>query len=214
MSITRGVCSAVVGILLIASAVAAAEPEPQWTVLFDGTNLDAWDPDSRSPPSEWEVKDGVLSTRENGDGWLKSRKLFRDFELRLEFRMSPKANSGVFLRADGFTPHIEGLEVQLLDDQAFPEVPVKTACGALMLESGPRERASKKADEWQTLYIKCHGPKVTVKLNGTLVIEEDLSLNPDRAKAHPGRSSVRGHVGLQNRGERGDFRKIEVRELQ
>jgi hypothetical protein len=189
------------------------DPEPEWTSLFDGTTLEAWDPLSTSAPEEWEVKDGILSTRPSGNGWLKSRQEFADFEVRLEFRMSPKANSGLFVRADGFIPHVQGLEVQLLDDEAFPNGPIGSACGALMLESGPRERASRKAGEWQTLYVKCQGPHVTIKLNDKLVIEEDFSLNTDREKAHPGRKVDKGRIGLQNRGELVEFRKIEVREL-
>jgi hypothetical protein len=192
---------------------ALAEAGTEWQTLFEGSNLNAWNPKSSSPPDEWTVNDGILSTRPTGDGWLKSQEVFSDFELRLEFRLSPKANSGVFLRADGSTPHVSGLEVQLLDDAAFPDGPNSRANGALMLESGPKVRASKKAGEWQSLLVKCEGPKVTVKLNDQLVIEEDFTLNPDREAEHPGRKSTQGHIGLQNRGEKVEFRRIEIRKL-
>jgi len=192
--------------------VSAADTE--WLALFDGTNLDAWDADSSSPPDEWELKDGILSTKKTGGGWLQTRKTFKNFELLVEFRMSAGANSGIFLRAEGSTPHVDGLEVQLLDDDAFPDGAKTSSCGALMLECAPRERASLKAGEWQVIRIKCVGNKIAVKLNDKLIVNEDLSLNPERAEAHPGRDSVAGRIGLQNRGERVDFRKIEVKEYE
>lgn len=193
----------------------AAKPRSngQWTSLLDGENLDAWDVESTSPPDEWTVQNGILSTTPSGDGWLKSNDVYDDFELRLEFRMSKEANSGVFLRADGYTPHVEGLEVQLLDNDAFPDLPNSKTNGALMLESGPRKRVSKKAGEWQTLFVKCQGSKITIKIDDQVVVEEDLSAHKDREADHPGRKSKSGHIGLQNRGEKVDFRKIEIREL-
>ena len=97
------------------------------------------------------MKGGVLSTLESSGGWLKTRDTFGDFELRLQFRLAAKANSGVFLRADGSTPHVEGLEIQLLDDAAFPGTAPERRCGALMLESAPRKEAALAAGRWQSL---------------------------------------------------------------
>jgi hypothetical protein len=194
-------------------AVDGAEAEKEWTALFDGKDLTAWDPNSISRFDEWVIKEDVLSTNRSGSGWLKTLKEYDDFELRLEFRMSAGSNSGVFLRADGGTPHVYGLEVQLLDDGTAASPPNSNSCGALLLESGPKVAASKKAGEWQSLYVRCEGPKVTVKLNDRLIINEDLKENTEREAAHPGRKSHRGKIGLQHRGEIVDFRKIEVRSL-
>ena len=46
----------------------------------------------------WAVSRGII-LGSGGDGWLRSEKTHADFLLRLEFRNSPKGNSGVFLRA-------------------------------------------------------------------------------------------------------------------
>lgn len=191
---------------------AGAERADGWLPIFDGKSFAGWDPESSSPPDEWEARDGVLSTGPAIGGWLRTVKEYDDFELRLEFRLSPESNSGVFLRASGDTPHIDALEVQLLDDAEAPG-PIERANGALLLESGPNPRASKKAGEWQTLFIRCQGPKVQVTLNGKLVVDEDLSKNQDREAAHPGRTKRKGRIGLQNRGELVSFRKLEIREL-
>jgi hypothetical protein len=200
-------------LVLFGLASAEEKKEPDWTPLFNGKDFAGWDKESTSGFDEWRIADGILSTTKLGNGWLRTEKEFGDFELRLEFPLSARANSGVFLRADGLTPHVDGLEVQLLDDAGFPNGPERSACGALMLESGPTKTVSKKAGEWQTLQIRCEGPKVAVRLNGTLVVDEDLSKNTDREEAHPGRKSKSGSIGLQNRGELIDFRKIEVRTL-
>ena len=75
--------------------------------LFDGKDLDGWvaegvkeftGPDGRVQPV-WSVRDGLLVCDGRGFGFLRyDRREFADFVFHVEFRMSPKCNSGLGVR--------------------------------------------------------------------------------------------------------------------
>jgi hypothetical protein len=60
----------------------------------------------------------------------------------------------------------------------------------------------------------CKGPKVTIELNGTQIIDADLdTLKGKHAKKHPGLLRRSGHLGVQSHDGRVEFRNLLVREL-
>jgi hypothetical protein len=85
-----------VSALLLASSDKAESDGPRWISLFDGRSLSGW---TAEQTAKWRVADEYIVGDAGGDGWLRSRRRFRDFTLKLAFRNSPKGNSGVFLRA-------------------------------------------------------------------------------------------------------------------
>src|SRR3990172_9285531 len=68
------------------------------------------------PEGAWRFEDGVLYTKGEGNGWLATNRQYDNLALWVEFRVSPGANSGIFLRAplEG-DPAYTGLEIQILD---------------------------------------------------------------------------------------------------
>ena len=88
-----------------------------WKPLFDGRSLAGWT--VAGEPDRYRAADGVLSFLARGAGGeLRTERDFRDFRLRLDFRIARMANSGLFLRAarDGSNPAFSGCEVQILYD--------------------------------------------------------------------------------------------------
>jgi hypothetical protein len=167
------------------------------------------------PEDSWQVlEDGILATTGEGGGWLSTDREYADFELKLEFRVPPDGNSGVFLRAprEGL-PHIEGMEIQVLDDYAEIHKDLKAYqyCGSLYGVVAASPRASKPAGQWQSLHVVCRGQRVQVTLNGTRVVDADLSAHADKAKDHPGIARTKGYIGLQNHGTRVEYRKIRIK---
>src|ERR1035437_3384558 len=72
-----------------------------WKLLFDGSTLKGWEahPASATDPAAtaWGVADGAIFCEGNLRGWLGTADTFSDFNLKIEFRLGAKANSGVFL---------------------------------------------------------------------------------------------------------------------
>src|SRR5262245_42837137 len=110
--------------LLLASASAAtAQSTAGFTPLFNGKNLDGWKPTGKA--DVWGAENGILYVVGGGGGWLITDKEFKNFELRLEYKMPKKGNSGVGLRTPapgdqpkgkGWDPAYVGMEIQLIDE--------------------------------------------------------------------------------------------------
>jgi hypothetical protein len=87
------ICS--IGLLVAPpSRDAAAQAEAGWITLFDGKNLDNWSPIGTAT---WKLEDGAL-VADNGNGFMVSKNDYKDFQLRVEFWIEDKTNSGVFIR--------------------------------------------------------------------------------------------------------------------
>ena len=97
-------------------------------MLFSGSDLDAFE----FAPNSWEIEsDGSMvcrmekiidkqgKERIKGMGYIWTKKDFQDFELKVEYKLSEGANSGIFYRTDKDNPVQGGLEIQLMDNEGF-----------------------------------------------------------------------------------------------
>jgi hypothetical protein len=67
----------------------------RWASLFDGKSLNGWHPEN---DAKWIAVSGALVSDQSGDGWLRSDKTYTNFVLKLQYRNSPKGNSGLKYR--------------------------------------------------------------------------------------------------------------------
>ena len=110
--------SAIIGALFVAAAALAGAQQASsqdWTVLFDGKNLDHF---NKIGDANWRIEDGSV-VADKGNGFLVSRDAYGDFQLRAEFWVGPDANSGIFIRAtdpDKVTA-TNAYEVNIWDDR-------------------------------------------------------------------------------------------------
>ena len=215
-------------ILPIASACApanGAERVQEWRVLFDGRSLRGWQ-GHRTPgvlPEGWAIEDGAL-TRVGGGGDLVTVDQFANFELEFEWRVPRGGNSGVFYRID---PEVEvtymsAPEYQVLDDAVHADgrSRLTSAGSAYGLYPAP-EGHTRPVGEWNTGRIVVNGALVEHWLNGTRMVAYELwspdweaKVKASKFNAWPryGRAT-RGHVGVQDHGDRVSFRNIRIREL-
>lgn len=197
------------------------EQKDGWKRLFNGKDLNGWtimgDPDS------WSVEDGTLYCKGKGGGMIYADGIYKNFELKLDFKLTPKANSGVFFRVwDKNDPVQTGIEVQILDSYGV-EKPSRHDCGAIYDIQAPSENAVKPPGEWNSYHILCKDTHLTVYLNGKKVNEVDLSKwtepyrNPDGTPnkfKYPYKQMTRpGYIALQNHGNPLWFRNIKVKPL-
>lgn len=161
----------------LSSPRAGAVPPAGAVVLFDGSDVDAW-----------EVMPGIVTDggalRVNGN-YLSSRKRFGDARIHVEFwiRHTPwlggqmRGNSGIYIQGR--------YELQILDSWLVP--PAESGCGAMYSVAPPNADACLPAGVWQTFDIVFRGPRfddggrktrnarITVALNG-IEIHKDLPL--------------------------------------
>jgi hypothetical protein len=203
-------------VVALAAPLALADDDG-FTPLFDGKSTAGWTVVGARPDG-WSVADGVLSTDKPGAGWLCTDKTYGDFVLKLEFRVPKGGNSGVFLRSPRQgDPAYTGMEIQILDDDAdiYKDLKPFQYCGSLYGIEATKRGHTKPAGEWNAMEIAAEGRKITVKLNGTTVVDTNLDDHKDAEKSHPGMLRTEGHIGLQglhSRGEAVQFRNSRIKE--
>lgn len=147
--------------------------------------------------AHWKVENGALVFDGKGDS-LCTAKDYADFEMLVDWRILPRGDSGIYLRGSP--------QVQIWDNPA--------GSGGLYNNeknpSKPAQVADQPVGEWNRFRILMQGDKVTVFLNGQLVVhnvtmenywERDQPIYPT------------GQIELQNHGNTLWFKNIYIREL-
>jgi hypothetical protein len=98
----------------------AKEKKAGWILLFDGKSLDDWMA-ADGQPSKRPPEDGSINPHKAGYYMLVHKKMWENFILSLDFKITPKCNSGVFVRTfplekiNGQDVGMNGIEMQILD---------------------------------------------------------------------------------------------------
>jgi hypothetical protein len=187
--------------------------------LCNGKDLTGWKNYEPKKDGVWVVEKDMIVCLGEGGGWLGTEKDYADFVLRLEFRLSPGGNSGVYLRAPekGWISRV-GMEIQILDDahKDYEKVQRWQNTGAIYHVVAPTELAGKPAGEWNAMEIRAEKRQVAVTLNGKKVVDADLdeSLKDEKiAQEHPGLKRTAGKIGLQSHTGRVEFRNLRLTEI-
>jgi hypothetical protein len=214
---------ATVAAVLLACSSAFGQPTDKekaqgFVPLFSGKDLEGWSQfDSKA--DVWSAANGMIICNGKGGGWLGTLREYDNFVLRLEYKLSPGGNSGVYIRAPQ-TGHISrvGMEIQLLDDNhpRYAKLDFYQYTGSIYHVVAPRRRSGKPAGQWNTLEIRAEGRRVVVVLNGATVVDADLDrclLDPAVAREHPGLKRTTGRIGLQSHTDRVEFRNLRIKVL-
>ena len=210
-------------------------------MLFDGKSTAAWRSvrSDQFPRTGWEVKDGLLSVTEHGGeeggnaGDIISRRTYTNFELSMDFRVTPGANSGILYFVDpSLTPGHEGrgtlpgFEYQILDDALHPDAKKgqngdRTVSSLYDLIPAAANKPIRPVGEWNTARIIVRGAHGEHWLNGVKVLEYDRNspafrqaVAESKFHVYPGFGEASGgYLLLQDHGFPVSFRNIKIREL-
>jgi len=207
--------------------------EKGFTRLFNGKDFTGWVYGRRANGAEnksgkgYQIEDGVIySTTEDG-GNLYTEKEYSDFVFRFEFKLTENANNGIGIRAPlvGDAAYA-GIEIQVLDDggSKYTKLQPFQYHGSIYGMIPPKRGFQKPVGEWNTEEITAQGRRITVKLNGTTIVDGNLDDVKDEAvlKAHRdlskpegsrGIANTKGHIGFLGHGARVEFRNIRIKEL-
>ena len=152
-------------LLVVTFAFVAAAQTQGWTPVFDGKTLNAFDPIG---DANWRVADGAIQADGGKGGFLMSKQSFGDFEIRAEFWVDEKANSGIFLRCAN--PKAAGAdtcyEVNVFDTRPDPSYGTGGIVDVVKVTT-----PIKTGGKWNTYEIRAQGSHLVVTLNGTKTVD-------------------------------------------
>jgi hypothetical protein len=197
-------------------------------VLFDGTNLSAWESTKDKSPANWTVNSDGSFTVNKTAGDIRTKQSFENFQLHIEWRI-PKNISGKSQARGNSGVYLQGIyEVQVLDSYQS-ETYANGQAGSIYKQSPPLVNAMRKPGEWNVYDIiytapifKDDGtyripPQVTVLHNGVLVQNNTTILGTTEYIGFPKvQKHGPGPIVLQSHGDPSEpisFRNIWIREL-
>jgi hypothetical protein len=210
----------------------------KWKILFDGKNTEALRGFKRDsfPSKEWIIDNGTLKTVVGSRCDLITKDKYKNFELYLEWKVSPGGNSGVMYHVSENLeqPWHTGPEMQILDNTKHPDGKnPKTSAGALYGLIAPStiytsvssevtiNKALKPVGQFNEARLIVNNNHVEHWLNGKKLVEYQLGTDQLKelianSKFNPFPNFAKegsGHIVIQHHGEEVWFRNIKVREI-
>ena len=211
-------------LLLAAVSLSLGAQDEGFTTLFNGKDLTGWKYGKRGAGENksgqgYQVENGVLFCTKGDGGNLYTEKEYGNFIFRFEFKLERNANNGIGIRTplEGDAAY-QGMEIQVLDNDgpAYKDKLRPTQYHGSVYDLFPaRVGHLKPVGEWNEEEITAKGRQITVKLNGTVIVDANLDDIKDEAvlKKHPGVKREKGHVGFLGHGTRVEFRNIRIKDL-
>ena len=207
-------------------------PPKGFKALFNGKNLSGWYGWSTKNPEDlwsmsaddqaaykkksledvnqhWSVQDGILVN--DGHGlYLTSEEEFSNFELLIDYKTVPKADSGIYLKA------VPQVQIWDFTEEAKFGIGADKGSGGLWNNSkgakgkDPLVRADKPFGEWNSFRIRQIGSRTWVWMNGKLLVDNAIMENYfDRSRP----LFPQGPIQLQTHGGEISWRNVFVREI-
>jgi Domain of Unknown Function (DUF1080) len=165
--------------------------------VFNGKDFAGW----AGPLDQYEVRDGAILCKPMKGGTIFTKEQYGDFIVRLEFKLPPAGNNGLAIRypGKGNTASDGMCELQVLDDTAAAHRGYLRPVG-----------------EWNYQEAMVKGSTIKVELNGTIILDTDLSKVTKYManNLHPGKDRTRGHFGFAGHDYPVAFRKIQIKRLE
>jgi hypothetical protein len=183
--------------------------------VFDGKSWDGWG----GPVDNYAIVDGAIQCKPNKGGTVFTKDEFSDFKARLEFKLPPAGNNGLAIRypGEGDTAYVGMCELQVLDgeDPSYKDIDPRQHHGSAYGMVAAHRGYLRPVGQWNFEEVTVKGSKIKVELNGTVILDCDLSQVHDfmANHAHPGKDRTSGHFGFAGHNDPVAFRNIRIEPL-
>ena len=185
--------------------------------LFNGTDLTGW----TGALNGYGVEDGAIRTYpKRAGGNIYTEKEYDDFVFRFRFKVEPGSNNGIAIRTplSGDAAY-QGMEVQVLENSHSKYAGLKPwqFHGSIYGVAPALRGYQRPPGQWNDEEIRVEGRRVTVVLNGKIILNVDL----DKAtkdgtlsgRDHPGVANTSGHIGFCGHGDLVEFTDLRIQSL-
>lgn len=192
-----------------------AGPEGFQTV-FNGQDFEGW----AGPTDNYEVKDGALVCKPGKGGTIYTKEQYDDFVVRLEFKLPRGGNNGLAIRypGKGDTAYAGMTELQVLDDnyeKVHGAIDARQAHASAYGMVAAARGYQRPIGQWNYQEVTVTGSKIKVELNGSVILNCDLSKVTDYmgGHPHPGKDRTVGHFGFAGHNDPVMFRNVAIKRL-
>ncbi len=198
-----------------ANEILSAHGDDSFTSLYNGTDLTGW----QGATENYEVADGAIRCKAGHGGLLLTEKEYGDFVARVEFRLPPGGNNGLAIRSTltGDAAYQAMTELQVLDSEhpKYATLDPRQYHGSAYGMVAAKRGYLRATGEWNFQEVTVQGSRIKVELNGTVILDADLSEVKDFMgdRPHPGKDRTTGFFGFAGHNDPVQFRAIKIREL-
>lgn len=184
--------------------------------VFNGRDFSGW----AGPLDNYEIKDSALLCKPGKGGTIYTQQEYGDFVARLEFKLPPAGNNGLAIRypGQGDTAYAGMCELQVLDedyDKLKGKLDPRQVHGSAYGMAAAQRGYQYPTGEWNFQEVTVQGSRIKVELNGTVILDTDLSKVTEfmANSPHPGKDRTRGHFGFAGHNDAVAFRNIWIKNL-
>lgn len=183
--------------------------------IFNGVDTKGW----AGPIDNYEIKDGSLVCKPGKGGTIYHQDELGDFVALLEFKLPPGGNNGLAIRypGQGDAAYSGMTELQVLDNEAdmYKDLDRRQYHGSAYGMVPAHRGFLRPVGEWNYQRTIVRGATLQVELNGTRILDADLSKVTDYlgGKPHPGKDRTRGYFGFAGHNDPVEFRHVEIKQL-
>jgi len=183
--------------------------------IFDGKTLAGW----KGPVEDYEVVDGSLRCKPGKGGMLHTKQEYGDFVARVEFKLPKGGNNGILIRypGEGNGAYTAMTELQVLDNDSpeYAKLDPRQYHGSAYGMIPAHRGYLRPTGEWNFQEVTVKGSTIKVELNGTVILDGDLSKVTELMAntPHPGKDRTSGHFGFAGHGDSVEFRNVAIKPL-
>lgn len=180
--------------------------------IFNGKDFTGW----QGATDNYEVIDGAVRCKKDKGGVLFTKEEYADFQMALEFKVPKNGNNGLAIRypGTGDAAYSGMTELQVLDDD-YKGIDPRQAHGSAYGITAAARGYHRPVGEWNYQVVTVKGSTIEVELNGTRILNTDVSkVTEYMAKSpHPGKDRTKGYFGFCGHNDPVEFRNVMLKEL-
>ncbi len=198
-----------------ANRLLSAHQQQAFQQLFNGKDLTGW----QGALENYEVVDGAIRCKAGHGGQLLTENEYGNFIARLEFKLPPGGNNGLAIRSpgDGDPAYAAMCELQVLDSEheKYAKLDARQYHGCAYGMVAAHRGYLRETGQWNFQQVTVDGSTIRVELNGSLILDADLSKVTEfmAERPHPGKDRTSGFFGFAGHNDPVEFRNVSIKEL-
>ena len=183
--------------------------------IFNGEDFSGW----TGPVQNYEVVDGAIRCRKGKGGTIHTEEEYGDFVVQMEIKIPAGGNNGLAIRypGQGDTAYVGMCELQVLDSEhpKYARLDSRQYHGSAYGMRAAHRGYLREPGQWNFQEVTVKGSTIKVELNGTVILDTDLSKVTDFMgnRPHPGKDRKSGYFGFAGHGDAVEYRHVRIKKL-